>query len=76
MKMNVSFETIMAFVSAVVAPFVAFIFKEVSAVKRDLADFKKEAAEKYASREEFIRLEDKIDNLTQLIIDRLPKKGK
>lgn len=75
-KMNISFETIMAFVSAVVAPVVAFVFKELLGTKKDLADYKKEVAEKYAPREEIKRIEDKIDNLYQLILDRLPKKGK
>ena len=35
-KMN--FETIMSFVGVVVAPLVAFIFKEVSGTKKELAD--------------------------------------
>ena len=73
-KMN--FETIMAFVSAVVAPLVGFLFKEVVGAKQSLAEYKKEVAEKYAPRDEIKRIESKLDNLYQLILDRLPKRGK
>lgn len=72
---RMSFETIMSFVAAIVVPLVAFLFKETSETKKDLADYKKEVAEKYAPREEIKRIEDKLDNLYQLILDRLPKKG-
>ena len=74
--MRMNFETIMSFVGVVVAPLVAFIFREVSGTKKELADYKKEVAERYAPREEIKRIEDKLDNLYQLILDRLPKKGK
>ena len=74
--MRMNFETIMSFVGVVVAPVVAFVFKELSGTKKDLADYKKEVAERYAPRDEIKRIEDKIDNLYQLILDRLPKKGK
>ena len=74
--LRMNFETIMSFVGVVVAPLVAFIFREVSGTKKDLADYKKEVAEKYAPRDEIKRIEDKLDNLYQLILDRLPKKGK
>ncbi|MBO7713340.1 MAG: hypothetical protein J6S85_07190 [Methanobrevibacter sp.] len=72
---RMSFETIMSFVAAIVVPLVVFLFKESSSTKKDLADYKKEVAEKYAPREEIKRIEDKLDNLYQLILDRLPKKG-
>ena len=74
--MRMNFETIMSVVGVVVAPVVAFVFKELSGTKKDLADYKKEVAERYAPRDEIKRIEDKIDNLYQLILDRLPKKGK
>lgn len=74
--LRMNFETIMSFVGVVVAPLVAFIFRELSATKKELADYKKEVAEKYASKEEFVRIEDKIDNLTRLVMDRFPKRGK
>lgn len=73
--LRMNFETIMSFVGVVVAPLVAFIFREVSSAKKELADYKKEVAEKYAPRDEIKRIEDKLDNLYQLILDRLPKKG-
>lgn len=72
-KMN--FETIMSFVGVIVAPLVAFIFKEVSSTKKELADYKEQVAQMYAPREEIKRIEDKLDNLYQLILDRLPKRS-
>ena len=72
---KMSFDAIIQIIGILVVPVVGFLFKEVSATKKDLADYKKEAAEKYASRAEFIRLEDKIDNLSRLIMDRLPKRA-
>ena len=74
--MRMSFETIMSFVGAIVVPLVAFLYKESASTKQQLADYKKEVAEKYAPRDEIKRIEDKLDNLYQLILDRLPKKGK
>ena len=70
-KMN--FETIMSFIGIIVIPFLGFLYKEANSLKKDLADYKKEVAEKYAPREELVRIEDKIDRLTQLVIERLPK---
>lgn len=72
LKMN--FETIMSFVGVVVAPVVAFMFKEVLGAKRELDAFKTKVAEEYAPRDEIKRIEDKLDNLYQLILDRLPKR--
>ena len=73
---RMNFETIMSFVGAVVVPVVGFLFKEVISTKQQLAEYKKEVAEKYAPKEEFVRIENKIDNLMQIVIDRLPKRGK
>lgn len=71
-KMN--FETIMSFIGVVVVPLLGFIHKESATTKKDLAEFKTEVATKYANKDEYIRLEGKIDNLYQLIIERLPKR--
>ena len=73
---KMSFDTIMQIVGVLVIPLIAFLYKESSSTKKDLADYKKEVAEKYAPRDEIKRIEDKLDNLYQLILDRLPKKGK
>jgi len=72
-KMN--FETIMSFVGVVVVPFLGFLYKEATGVKKELADFKTKVAEEYAPRDEIKRIEDKLDNLYQLILDRLPKRS-
>ena len=74
--MRMSFDVVMQIVGILVIPLIGFLYKESSCTKKDLADYKKEVAEKYAPRDEIIRIEDKIDNLTRLIMDRLPKKGK
>ena len=72
---RMSFDGIMQIIGILVIPLIGFLYKESSSTKKDLADYKKEVADKYAPREELIRIEDKIDNLSQLIIDRLPKRS-
>ena len=72
---RMSFDVVMQIVGILVIPLIGFLYKESSSTKKELADYKKEVAEKYAPREELIRIEDKIDNLSQLIMDRLPKRS-
>lgn len=74
--MRMSFDTIMQIIGVLVIPIIGFLYKETSTTKKDLADFKTKVAEEYAPRDEIKRIEDKLDNLYQLILDRLPKKGK
>lgn len=74
LKMN--FDTIMQIIGVLVIPLVGFLYKETAQTKRDLSDFKTKVAEEYAPRDEIKRIEDKLDNLYQLILDRLPKKDK
>lgn len=74
--MRMSFDTIMQIIGVLVIPITGFLYKETSSMKKDLADFKTKVAEEYAPRDEIKRIEAKIDNLYQLILDRLPKKGK
>lgn len=71
---RMSFEGIMQIIGVLVIPIIGFLYKEAAATKKDLADYKKEVAEKYAPRDEIIRIEDKIDNLTSIVMDRLPKR--
>ena len=73
---RMSFDTIMQIIGVLVIPIIGFLYKETSSTKKELADFKTKVAEEYAPRDEIKRIEDKIDNLYQLILDRLPKKGK
>ena len=70
-----SFDSIIQIISMLIVPLVAFLYKEASSTKKDLADFKTKVAEEYAPRDEIKRIEDKLDNLYQLILDRLPKKS-
>ena len=72
---KMSFDVVMQIVGILVIPLIGFLYKESAGTKKELADYKKEVAEKYAPREELIRIEDKIDNLSQLIMDRLPKRA-
>jgi uncharacterized protein Yka (UPF0111/DUF47 family) len=71
-----SFDTVMQIISILVVPLIAFLYKESADTKKELADYKEQVAQMYAPREEIKRIEDKLDNLYQLILDRLPKKGK
>lgn len=73
---KMSFETIIQIISVLVVPLVAFLYKEISSAKKDLSEFKTKVAEEYAPRDEIKRIEDKLDNLYQLILDRLPKRSK
>lgn len=58
-------------------PAFGYLFYAVGCVRKDLEDFKVEVAKEsknYATTESIQRLEEKIDNLRDLIIDEL--KGK
>ena len=69
------FDGIIKIVEVLVIPILAWIIREISGLKKEFFEFKAEVERDFSRKEEFIRLEDKIDNLTQLIMDRLPKKG-
>jgi predicted transglutaminase-like protease len=66
---------IIKIVEVLVIPILAWIIREISSLKKEFFEFKAEVERDFSRKEEFIRLEDKIDNLTQLIMDRLPKKA-
>ena len=58
-------------------PAFAYLFYKVNTIQKELAEFKVEVAKdskNYATTESIERLEEKIDNLRDLIIDEL--KGK
>lgn len=58
-------------------PAFAYLFYKVNAIQKEVAEFKVEVAKdskNYATTESIQRLEEKIDNLRDLIIDEL--KGK
>jgi hypothetical protein len=73
---RMSFDTIMQILGVLIIPIVAFIHKETSSTKKELADFKTEVAREYAQKEEIIRVENKLDDIYKLILERLPKKAK
>ena len=73
---KMSFDTIMQIIGVLVIPIIGFLYKETSSTKKELSDFKTKVAEEYAPRDEIKRIENKIDNLYQLILDRLPKRTK
>lgn len=66
---------IIKIVEVLIIPILAWIIREISGLKKEFFEFKAEVERDFSRKEEFIRLEDKIDNLTQLIMDRLPKKA-
>lgn len=68
-------EGIIKIVEVLVIPILAWIIREISGLKKEFFEFKAEVERDFSRKEEFIRLEDKIDKLTQLIMDRLPKKA-
>lgn len=72
-KMN--FDTIMQIIGVLVIPILGFLYRESASTKKELAEFKTKVAEEYAPREEMKRIEDKIDNLNNLILERLPKRS-
>ena len=72
--LKMDFNIIMQIISVLVLPIIGFLHKETSKTKQDLADFKTRVAEKYAMKEEIKRIEDKLDSLYNLIIERLPKR--
>ena len=74
-EIKMSFDTIMQIIGVLVLPIVGFLHKETTQTKRELADFKTRVAEKYAMKEEIKRIEDKLDSLYNLIIERLPKRS-
>ena len=60
-------------------PAFGYLFYEVSCIRRDLEAFKVEVAKEaknYATNEAIQRVESKIDDLRDLIIDELKNKGR
>ena len=72
--LRMNFETIMSFVGCIVIPILGWLHRENASTKQELADFKTEVAKEYAMKEEFKRLEDKLDDMYKLLYERLPKK--
>ena len=70
------FDTVIKILEALVLPVMWWLVHEVSAVKKELYGFKSEVEKEFSRKEDIIRIEQKFDNLYQLIMDRLPKKGK
>lgn len=49
-------------------PAFAYMLYEISRLRRELWEFKEEAAKEYATNEVIVRMENKIDDLRNLII--------
>lgn len=65
------------FLEIICVPAFVWLIYDLSGVKKDLADFKLKVAEdaiKYATNEAILRMESKIDDLRDLIIDELKTK--
>jgi len=70
------FDTIIKILEILVLPLLWWIVHEVGQLKKEFYDFKSEVEKEFSRKEDIIRIEQKFDNLYQLILDRLPKKGK
>lgn len=70
------FDTIIRIVEVFVLPILLWIIHDVSGLKKDVFEFKSEVEREFSRKEDIVRIEQKFDNLYQLILDRLPKKGK
>lgn len=66
---------IIKIVEVLVIPILAWIIREISGLKKEFFEFKAEVEREFSRKEDIIRIEQKFDNLYQLIMDRLPKKA-
>lgn len=69
-------ETIIRVVEVLVIPLLGWIIHELGSVKKELYSFKSEVEKEFSRKEDIVRIENKFDNLYQLIMERLPKRGK
>ena len=64
------------FIQIICIPAFGWLFFEVGRIRRDLSEFKVEVArdaKNYATNEAIVRVENKIDDLRNLIIEELKK---
>ena len=69
-------DTIIRVLEVLIVPLLAWIIHEIGAVKKELYSFKSEVEREFSRKEDIVRIETKFDNLYQLIMERLPKRGK
>lgn len=50
-------------------PAIGYLFYEISRTRRELWEFKEQAAREYATNDAILRMESKIDGLRDLIIE-------
>ena len=65
------------FLEIICVPAFVWLIYDLSGVKKDLSDFKLKVAEEtknYATNEAILRMESKIDDLRDLIIDEMKSK--
>ena len=70
------FETIIRIVEVCVLPLLWWIIHEVGSLKKDFYEFKSEVEKDFSRKEDILRIAGKFDDLSQLILHRLPKKAK
>ena len=63
------------FLQIICIPIFGWLFYEVGNIRHDLADFKLNVAKDYATNDDFRRLESKIDDLRDLIIEEFKTNG-
>lgn len=69
------FDTIIRIVEVLVLPVLWWIIHEISELKKEFFEFRAEVEREFSRKEDIVRIEQKFDNLYQLIMDRLPKKA-
>lgn len=73
---NMDFDIIIRIIEVCILPLLWWVIHEVGEIKKDLYEFKSEVEKEFSRKEDIIRIENKFDSLYQLILDRLPKRGK
>ena len=73
---KMDFESVVRLLEVIVVPILVWIIHEISGLKKEFFDFMAEVEREFSRKEDIIRIENKFDSLYQLIMDRLPKKGK
>lgn len=66
-----SLELICNIATGVLVPVIVFLFKYINDVKSDLSKLQVNIATNYANKDDIQRLEQKIDNLQNLIINMI-----
>ena len=62
------------FLQIICVPIVGYAFYQLGTLKRDLSEFEVKVAEQYSTKVDIRRIESKIDDVHNLLIDELRRK--